>query len=273
MRIGIHGSANQGTVDACKRFEIDQVCLTLPYSDRGYVELGVVREAKSFLADAGIETPSGYLGFFPSTDVMEGKADAKPELENLRRTMENLGEVGFYSMLNFVASPKPMTEKEEQEYWNRLLDYYATFVQIAENTRVRIATHAFYYPDRLVRNSGHLLKIVNAVKSDYNGVAFCAGLHIPGDDVPESVELFKGKIFFVHARDVKGSKFRSESETIEVSLGDGDVNMPAMIDALQRVNYEGIICPEHLGPPRTQGEDQIEEAVKYLKRLLKFKGV
>jgi hypothetical protein len=41
-----------------------------------------------------------------------------------------------------------------------------------------------------------------------------------------------------------------------------------MIDALQRVGYEGIICPEHLGPPKVQGEDQLGEAVKYLKRLM-----
>lgn len=268
MKIGIHGSANQETVDTCKRLGVDQVCLFFSYGDRGYIELDAVSKAKSFLADASIETPSGYLGFFPSTDVIEKKVNAKSEIENLRRTMENLGKVGFYSVVNFVASPKPPTEKEGQEYWRCLLDYYAKLVQIAENVGVRIATHAFYYPDRLVRNSRHLLKIVNTVKSDYNGVAFCGGLHIPGDDVSKSVELFKGKIFFAHARDVKGSRFRSEPETIEVPLGEGDVNVPAMIDALQRVNYEGIICPEHLGPPRALGEDQIGEAVKYLKRLI-----
>lgn len=268
MKIGIYGSANQETVDTCKRLGIDQVCLMFSYSDRGYLELGTVREAKSFLADAGIETPSGHFGCFPSMDVMQGKADAKSELENLRRTMENLAKVDFYSVLNFVTSPKPSTEKEEQEYWGRLLDYYAKFVQIAESVRVRIATHAFYYADRLVRCSEHLLKIVNAVKNDYNGVTFCGGLHIPGDDVPKSVELFKGKIFFAHARDVKGSGFRSEPETVEVPLGEGDVNVPAMIDTLRRVGYEGIICPEHLGPPRTQGEDQIGEAVRYLKVLM-----
>jgi hypothetical protein len=41
-----------------------------------------------------------------------------------------------------------------------------------------------------------------------------------------------------------------------------------MIDALKRVGYEGVICPEHLGPPKVQGEDQLGEAVKYLKRLM-----
>jgi len=268
MKIGIHGSANQVTVDTCKRLGIDQVCLTLSYGDSGYAELGVVREAKSFLADAGIETPSGLLGQFPSADVMAGETNAESELENLGRTMGSLGEAGFYSVLNFAASPQPPTKKEEQEYWERLLDYYAKFVQIAENAGVRIATHAFYYPDRLVRDSEHLLTIVNAIESDYNGVTFCGGLHIPGDDVPESVEMFKGKIFFAHARDVKGSGFKSGPDTVEVPLGEGDVNVPAMIDALQKVSYENIICPEHLGPPRVQGEDQIGEAVKYLKKLM-----
>jgi D-mannonate dehydratase len=268
MKIGIHGGSDQGTVDNCKRIGVDEVCLTLPYGNRGYVELDVLKKAKNFLADAGIGTMSGHLGSFPGQDVMTGQADAKSELENLSRTMDSLGEVGFYSVLNFASSLKPPTEKEEQEYWARLLDYYTKFVAMAENAKVRIATHAFYYPDRLVQDSNHLMRILKAIPSDYNGVTLCGGLHIPGDDVSRSVEMFKGKIFFAHARDVKGSRFASERDTVEVPLGEGDVNVPSMIDALQRVGYEGIICPEHLGPPKVQGEDQLGEAVKYLKRLM-----
>ncbi|MBC8229579.1 sugar phosphate isomerase/epimerase [bacterium] len=268
MKIGIHAGSDQGTVDNCKRIGVDEVCLTVPHGDQGYVELDALKNAKDFLADAGIAASSGLLGSFPSQEVMTGQADAEPELENLKRTMDSLGEVGFYSVLNFVASPKPMTEKEENEYWARLLDYYAKFVAMAENAKVKIATHAFYYPDRLVQGSDHLMHILDAIPSDYNGVTLCGGLHIPGDDVSKSVEMFKGKIFFAHARDLGGSRFKTEPETIEVPLGEGEVDVPAMIDALKKVVYEGVICPEHLGPPKVEGEDQLGEAVKYLKRLI-----
>ena len=177
---------------------------------------------------------------------MTGQADAEPELENLSRTMDSLGEVDFYSVLNFASSPKPPTEKEENEYWARLLDYYAKFVAMAD----------------------HLMHILDAIPSDYNGVTLCGGLHIPGDDVSKSVEMFKGTIFFAHARDLGGSRFKTEPETIEVPLGEGEVDIPAMIDELKKVGYEGVICPEHLGPPKVAGEDQLGEAVEYLKRLM-----
>ena len=50
MRIGIHGGSDQGTVDNCKRIGIEEVCLTLPFGDRGYVELDALKKAKNFLA-------------------------------------------------------------------------------------------------------------------------------------------------------------------------------------------------------------------------------
>ena len=47
MKIGIHGNADKETIDTCKRLGIDWVCLMLPYGERGYVELGTVKEVSS----------------------------------------------------------------------------------------------------------------------------------------------------------------------------------------------------------------------------------
>ncbi len=271
VKTGIYGGPDQKTLDDCTRLDVNQVCLRLPYSHQGTVELNALKNAHDFFADAGVATPCGSLGLsgsFPDEGVISGKRDAGPVLERLKRTMDNLGRVGFYSVLNFAAALKPPTEKEEREYWGRLLDCHARFVKIAENANVRIATHAFYYPNRLVKGSEDLKRILDAIESDYNGVTLCPGLHIPGDSVIKSIEMFSGKIFFAHARDVKGSGSASERDTVEVPLGEGDVNVPAVISALQSAGYEGIICPEHLGPPKVQGEDQLGKAIEYLKRLM-----
>jgi sugar phosphate isomerase/epimerase len=133
---------------------------------------------------------------------------------------------------------------------------------------VRIALHAFYFQDRLVRGVAELARIVNAFPSACNGVLYCGGLHIPGDDVADSVRTFQGRIFLAHARDVKGSRFLKESDCVEVPLGEGDVNLAGMIAALQAAGYQGMICPEHLGPPRSPGEDQLGIAVRHLRDFL-----
>ena len=270
MKIGIHASrADKSLVDYCRKIDVNNICFFLSsipeYQEKGYVSLDALKQVKKFFDDSGINMPSAGIGHFPSEDVVSGKANAVQEIEKLTITMQNLGEIGVYSVLTYVAAHKPADEgRGTDEYWNRLIEFYTSFASIAEKAQVRIATHAYYYSDRLVRNSDDLLRIIKSAPSNYNGVTFCPGLHIPGDDVLQSIEQFKGKIFFAHARDVRGTGDDSE----EVFLGEGDVNFPKVVKRLQEIEYEGIICPEHLGNPRREGEDLQVEAVKYLKSLM-----
>ena len=110
-----------------------------------------------------------------------------------------------------------------------------------------------------------LMRLVDAVPSPSNGVTLCTGMDIPGGDVPMLAKTFAGKIHFCQIRDHTDRWPAGR----EVLLGEGQVDLPAIIAALKQEGYGGIVHPEHLGKPGYPGEDLQAKAIAYLKTLLK----
>jgi len=270
MKVGIHASGKDMNelVQYCSGIEVDQVCLACSsiggYDERGYPDLDALRGVKGRLADAGISVPVMIVSKWPSPEVLLGKPEARGELDNLFRTIGCLGEASVGTALLYLQLDRPKERAEEALYWERLLEFFQRIMDVAENSEVRIANHAYYLPNKLVRNAEGLKRILEAVPSPYNGVTYCPGLYQSGDDVYRAVSLFGEKIFFAHARDLR----KRGAEFDEVFLGEGDIDFPRVLRLLQEVGYEGLICPEHLGPPRVPGEDLQARAVTYLKGLL-----
>jgi len=270
MKVGIHASGKDisGLIQYCSKIEVDQVCLACSsvrgYDERGYPDLDALREVRGRLADVGISVPVMIVSRWPSPEVMLGKQEARGELNNLCRTIECLGEASVGTALLYLQLDRPKDKAEEAPYWERLLEFFRRIVDVAENSQVRVANHAYYLPQRLVRNAEGLKRILEAVPSPYNGVTYCPGLYQSGDDVYRAVSLFGEKIFFVHARDLR----KRGAEFDEVFLGEGDIDLQRVLRLLQEVGYRGLVCPEHLGPPKVPGEDLQARAVTYLKGLL-----
>jgi len=82
------------------------------------------------------------------------------------------------------------------------------------------------------------------VPSPVNGIAFCqANFQLMGEDIKSLVREFcgQGKIFFVHLRDVTGTRehFR------ETFHDNGPTDMPGMLKLYHEVGFRGPIRPDH----------------------------
>ena len=89
-------------------------------------------------------------------------------------------------------------------------------------------------------------------------------MDIPGGDVPALVKEFAGVIHFCQLRD-HSDRWPAGREG---PLGEGRVDLPAIVAALRDVDYQGILNPEHLGQSRYPGEDLQAKAVDYIKSTL-----
>jgi len=270
MKVGIHAGNKDinELIQYCSKTGVDQLCLACSsirgYDEKGYPDLDALREVKGRLADAGIGVPVMVISKWPSPEMLLDKPEAQGELDNLSRTIECLGEASVGTALLYLQLDRPKEKAEEALYWERLLEFFRRIVDVAENSQVKIANHAYYLPHKLVKNSEGLRRILEAVPSPYNGVTYCPGLYQSGDDVYKTVPLFGKKIFFAHARDLR----KRGEEFDEVFLGEGDIDIPRVLRLLQEVGYRGLICPEHLGPQKVPGENLQARAVTYLKGLL-----
>jgi sugar phosphate isomerase/epimerase len=307
MKIGIGASTNlQATVERCKRLGVEHVfisCASLPgYQEKGYPALDSLREFKGRLEDNGIEVPSATYWFakWPPRPWRDGSTSPDILLNRDRRCIdamlrmiEILGEVGITSVLHYVDIGKPLNLAQENACWEGLVDIYRELMPVAEANGIGIGNHSLHrlLPDGvreravaagvriqdygsymaegwggpfLVGTWKELRRLINAVPSPSNGVTLCTGMDIPGGDVPALALEFAGKIHFCQLRD-HSDRWPAGREG---PLGEGRVDLPAVIATLRDTNYLGILNPEHLGKPRHPGEDLETKAVTYIKSIL-----
>ena len=306
MKVGIGASSDvQATVDRCRKLGVECVYIgsLTGYEDNGYPDANSLRELKGRLEDNGLEVPSVTYHFarWPSRPWRTERS-MNPDIlltrdrrciDAMLCTIEVLGEVGITSVLHYVSLGKPMNPAQEEACWEGLIDIYRELIPVAEACGVNIANHSLHriLPDDvrewavasdvriedygdfrsdawggpfLVGTWKELRRLINAVPSPSNGVALCTGMDIPGGDVPALVAEFGDKIHFCQLRD------HSERWPAgrEVPLGEGRVDLRAVVAALREVGYQGILNPEHLGKPRYPGEDLVEKAVAYIRSLI-----
>ncbi len=146
---------------------------------------------------------------------------------------------------------KPAGEVSREEVWSRIAYFYERIVPVAEEARVRLATHpddpplAYYrgVQQALVNLEG-LVRLVELVPSPYNGLLLCLGtMQEAGECVPQVIRDLgqRGKIFAVHFRNVRGTV----PKYAEVFPHEGDGDMVANLKALKEVGYEGYVIPDH----------------------------
>ncbi len=145
---------------------------------------------------------------------------------------------------------RPAGEVSLEEVWSRIAYLYERIVPVAEESRVRLATHpddppmAYYRGVHQALISGESLqRLTDLVPSPYNGLLLCLGcMQEAGEDVPAVIRsLGQGKIFYVHFRNVLGTVPRYT----EVWPHQGDGDMVANLRALHEVGYQGYLVPDH----------------------------
>jgi len=99
---------------------------------------------------------------------------------------------------------------------------------------------------RIVKSKEDILRIVNAVPSDYNGVTLCTGSLStnPGNDIPDIIRALKGKIHFAHVRNTEHISEGVFQESPHLSHT-GSLDMYEIIKALVEVGFDGPIRPDH----------------------------
>jgi len=146
---------------------------------------------------------------------------------------------------------KPAGEVSNEEVWSRIHYFYEQIVPVAEEFKVRLATHPDDPPMSCYRGVEQALisfeafkKFIDLVPSPYNGLLLCLGcLQEAGEVVPDVIRYFgeREKIFYVHFRNVIGTV----PKYIEVFPDEGDGDMVANLKALKAVGYQGYLVPDH----------------------------
>jgi mannonate dehydratase len=140
----------------------------------------------------------------------------------------------------------------EEEMWANYAYFMQAVLPVAAEAGVKLALHPDDPPvpslggvARLMRNFEGFKKAMDIVPSPWNGLDFCMGCWSEmGPGVIDAIEYFgsRGKIFYVHFRDVQGCvpKFQ------ECFLGEGNQDLVKVMLALKKVNFTGFFIDDHV---------------------------
>lgn len=139
----------------------------------------------------------------------------------------------------------------------QMWDHYAYFMKailpVAEEAGVRLALHPDDPPvpelggiARLFHNANGFRKAMEEIAPSPNhGLDFCMGCFSEmGPGTIEAIRYFgqRGRIFYVHFRDVQGCVPAFK----ECFLGEGNVNVVEALRALKQVGFNGFLIDDHV---------------------------
>lgn len=142
----------------------------------------------------------------------------------------------------------------EDEMWRNYEYFLKAVLPVAEQAGVRLALHPDDPPvpslggvARLFRSFEGFKKGMELVESPNLGLDFCMGCWSEmrgGAGVLDAIEHFgsRGKIVYVHFRDVQGAADRFQ----ECFLGEGNVDVVDAMRAFKRVGFTGFFIDDHV---------------------------
>jgi mannonate dehydratase len=174
-----------------------------------------------------------------------------------------------------VAEEQGLTrwgEISEEKIWDNITYFLERIIPIAEKAGVKMALHPDDPPISPLRGIGRILisaeafrRVLQIVPSPVNGITFCqANFKLMGEDIKSLIHEFggQGRIFFVHLRDVTGTRehFR------ETFHDNGPTDMAEMLKLYHDVGFRGPIRPDHA--PTLAGEDNRSPGYAFQGKIL-----
>lgn len=158
-----------------------------------------------------------------------------------------------WNMIYDASAPpgEPLTVTAEQ-LWQRLDDFLAAVLPVAEEAGVQLALHPDDPPMPTLRGTARLVyqpslyqKLLDMRPSPSNKLEFCIGslAEMSEGDIYEVVDTYsrQNALAYVHFRNVRGKV----PNYYEVFVDEGDVDMIRVMRILKRNGYDGVLIPDH----------------------------
>jgi mannonate dehydratase len=139
-----------------------------------------------------------------------------------------------------------------EDLWANLGYFLKAVTPVAEEYGVRMGIHPDDPPwpimglPRIITDGSSLARLLAIVDSPFNGITLCTGSlgPAPENDLCAMIKRFKGRIPFVHARNIERDGHRRFHETAHPSTC-GNLDMYEIMKALYETGFDGIIRPDH----------------------------
>ena len=205
-----------------------------------------VARLKAAASAAGLRISN--LGTYPGRKLLSGdSSDEKVEMANMRRAIDIAVELGARS-IRICPS-----HGEDTSIARKIVPFFKESSAYAAERRVYLGMEN--HEGSIARFPKVCADLIDHVSSPWFGVLFePCNLLACKEDYKEAYRILAGKVTHVHVKDGRWVDGRFE----RVMLGEGDVDIPWLVDALSRDGYDGDFALEYEmdEPPIQQGLPQ-----------------
>lgn len=174
------------------------------------------------LADSGLE--------LASVSYHADGEDLITRVPNTLRAVEMTRELGGDIL---IVNAERADVRRRAEQWQALIDRFLRICEHAEEYQVWVAVEP--EPLLLVHGMDDWARLRDDVGSDRLAINLDIGHCEITDDVPAAIRRFAKSIVHVHFEDIRGKVHR------HLVPGDGDMDLPAIVQALRDVGYRGYL--------------------------------
>lgn len=252
------------------QFDMSRIKLGLPGRDED------IEKYKQMLANMGrLDIPLICVNFMAKVGWFRSKFDI-PERGGALTSGFDLKDLE--SSYEIIAT--------EEQIWDNFTYFIKRVIPAAEQAGVKIALHPddppispFMGVGRVLRSAANFRKALEIGNSPNLGITFCqASFKAMGEDIFKLIDEFgsKGKIFFIHLRDIQGTK-----ECFHETFHDnGPTDMAAALGAYHNAGVDCLLRPDHA--PTMAGENNDNPgyemtgkvfAIGYIKGLLEASNI
>jgi mannonate dehydratase len=157
-----------------------------------------------------------------------------------------------YSKDGLKALLKQYEGVDEERLWQNLTTFLKEVIPVAEESGVKMAIHpddppwSIFGLPRIITNYENYKRFLKIVDSPANGITLCTGSLGASreNNLYDIIKLAKGRIPFVHIRNVKLTGERDFEETAHPSAC-GSLDIYRIMKALIDDGFDGYIRPDH----------------------------
>lgn len=244
LRIAIHTASRLGfdAVEINARGEVRPETLT---------ETGL-RQIRKLLEDASLRVCAVEFQTRRGYHVLD---DLERRVEATKATMKFAFSLGARVVVNSIGR---VPDESADEQWNLLIAALTDIGRYGQKCGAMLAARTGAQPAEAIK------RLIDALPDGCLGVTYDPGQLVVNDfSASEALRLLQPFILHVHARD--GVRDLSLGRGIEVPLGQGAVDFPAILATLENSDYRGYVSVVRRDSKRPRVD--LANALQYLRAL------
>ena len=219
----------------------------------------------------GLDIPSMVGGLYWATPFTSDDADVRARaLDIARKHLRDASILGARTVLlipgvvhAFFVEGCPVTRYDV--VYQRSQAAMKELAPLAEELDVHIGIENVW--NKFLLSPMEMARFIDEIGSDHVGAYFDVGNIIPYGYPEHWIPILGSRIRSVHAKD-----FKAEASTMNMSgfvdLLQGDVDWPAVMDALRQIGYDGYLVAEMIPPYHHHPAQRIDNTAASLRTIL-----